>query len=141
MESMIANLAANTGHDLDWWVDQALASGGSKHGEMMAHLKKQHRLTHGYANLVAIEARTRLAGGPTSGEDLITAQYKGKEHLIPIYQQLLGAGQAMGPDVEVSPKKASVSLRRSKQFALIEPATKTRIDVGLNLKGVPGATG
>ena len=42
----------------------------------------------------------------------------------------------LGKDVEVAPKKAYVSLRRNKQFALIQPSTRTRVDLGLNLKGV-----
>ena len=42
-----------------------------------------------------------------------------------------------GKDLEVSPKKTYVSLRRNKQFALIQPSTATRVDVGLNLKGHP----
>ena len=37
---------------------------------------------------------------------------------------------------DVSPKKTVVALRRAKQFAQIQPATKTRIDLGLNLPGV-----
>ena len=36
----------------------------------------------------------------------------------------------------VTPKKSSVSIIRKKQFALIKPATKTRIDLGLKLKDV-----
>jgi predicted transport protein len=68
----------------------------------------------------------------------VAAQYAGdKAALKPIYDQLLAAITKFGADVEVSPKKAGVSFRRSKQFALVGPGSKTRLDVGLNLKGVP----
>lgn len=55
----------------------------------------------------------------------------------PLYDKLITAIQKFGADVEVSPKKTYVSLRRSKQFALIQPSTATRLDVGINLKGTP----
>ena len=42
-----------------------------------------------------------------------------------------------GNDVKVTPKKTEVSLDRNKKFAVIRPATKTRIDLGLKLKGKP----
>ena len=75
-------------------------------------------------------------GGAKSGDDLVTAQYAGdKEKLKPIYDAIISAVQKFGKDVEVSPKKTYVSLRRKKQFAIIQPSTKTRVDIGINLKG------
>jgi hypothetical protein len=42
-----------------------------------------------------------------------------------------------GPDVEFAPKKANVSVRRRRQFALLQPSTATRMDVGLILQRPP----
>ena len=41
-----------------------------------------------------------------------------------------------GDDVTISAKKTSISIIRGKQFALIKPATKKRIDLGLKLPGI-----
>ena len=42
---------------------------------------------------------------------------------------------AFGPDVEIAPKKTGVSLRRNKQFAVIEAPSATRLQLGVNLRG------
>ena len=132
--TMIKNLEEKTGKPLDQWVATARATGLEKHGELLKHLKADHGLTHGYANLVALYAR---GYGEESGEDLVAAQYAGpKAGLRPIYEAVLAAVRGFGDDVEVAPKKTSVSLRRSKQFALVQPSTKTRVDLGIQLKGV-----
>ncbi len=133
--TMVANLKEKTGKTLEQWVKIAAASKLAKHGEIVKHLKEDHALTHGYANLVAQRTLQGAAGAP-AGDDLLAAQYAGnKAALKPIYDALIASIQKFGPDVELAPKKGYVSLRRSKQFALIQPSTATRIDVGIQLKG------
>ena len=44
---------------------------------------------------------------------------------------------ALGDDVEVAPKKGYLSLRRGRQFAMIQPSGAGRIDVGLILPASP----
>ncbi len=138
LQSMIDNLAAKTGKPLAEWVRVVKKSGLGKHGEIVAMLKKEHGVTHGYANLVAHQALgSDAVSVAKGGADLVAEQYAGaKAALRPIYDLLAKKVQAFGKDVELSPKKAYVSLRRSKQFGLVQPSTATRVDVGLNLKGV-----
>jgi predicted transport protein len=134
--AMKANLKEKTGKTLAQWLAVAKKSKLAKHGEIVKHLKTEHGMTHGFANLVAHE-HLGSAAAHTDDDDLVAAQYAGaKADLKPVYDALMTAVRALGGDVEVAPKKAYVSLRRSKQFALIQPSTKTRVDLGLNLKGV-----
>ena len=134
-QTMIENLEKNTGKSLDEWVAIARASGLEKHGQIVKFLKSEHGFTHGYANLVSIKAR-ETAASPKTDDDLVENQYSGKEDLRPIYDALIDAVNQFGDDVVISPKKAYVSLRRNKQFGLVQPSTKTRVDVGLNLSDV-----
>ena len=133
-KTMIANLEKNTGKPLAEWVAIVQSSGLSKHGEIIKFLKSEHGFTHGFANLVAHEARGSAAANLAETVDLVAEQYKGKENLRPMYDKLMKEVGKFGKDVEIAPKKAYVSLRRNKQFAILQPSTKTRLDIGLNLK-------
>lgn len=137
LETMLANLQKNTGKSLDEWVAVVHNSGLTKHSEIIAFLKNEHQFGHGFANLVAHSALKSDAASMAETTDLVAEQYKGKKELHAIYRSLMAEIEKFGPDVEIAPKKAYVSLRRNKQFALIQPSTRTRLDIGLNLKDVP----
>lgn len=135
LESMKAGIEAKTGLPLAHWVALVQASGLDKFGEQMKFLKGDHGLTHGYANFVCQAAKGRLDAAP---DDLLAGQYASKDSLRPIYDALAGFVNGLGKDVEIAPKKTSVAFRRSKNFAVVTPATRSRIDLGLNLKGMAG---
>jgi predicted transport protein len=132
--TMIANYAARTGRSLDEWVALVRSSGRFRHAEIVAMLKSEHGMTHGFANLAAI---TALRGDDApAGDDLVAAMYAGpKAAARPLHDALIEAIRAFGPDVELAPKKAYVSLRRSKQFGTVGPGPAGRLEVGLNLPG------
>lgn len=136
-QTMINNLPEKTGKSLSQWHTLLAKSHLQKHGEMMKLLKTEHGVTHGFANLIVLKFRERQDGGASSADNLVETQYKGdKAGLRPIYEAIIKTVSAFGRDVEISPKKTYVSLRRKKQFALIQASTKERIDVGINLKGL-----
>lgn len=137
-QTMIDNLYKNTGKSLEEWVQIVRGKGFAKHGEIIKFLKDEHGFTHGFANLVAHKARESDAGSASDTNDLVTQQYKGKEHFKPLYDDLIKFVHKLGSDVEIAPKNAYVSVRRKKQFAIFQPATKSRFEVQLNLKGEPG---
>lgn len=131
---MEEGLLAKTGKPLEHWIKVVKESKLEKHTAILNFLKSEHGFTHGFANFVSLKARKSDAGSHNA-DDLVTAQYKGKEILKPIYDKLLEEIGKLGDDITITPKKAAVSLIRKKQFALIKPATKTRTDLGLKIKG------
>lgn len=134
-QTMIDNLPARTGRSLEQWFEVLDAHPYEKHGQGMAFLKGEHGMSHGFANLVVAQHRA-LGTAPSSPDSLVDAQYEGaKAPLRPLYDRILAAALACGPDVVVAPKKTGVSLRRSKQFALVSAPSSTRVEIGLNLRG------
>lgn len=133
LQTMINNMPDKTGKSLDEWKKILQAKSFAKHSEGVNFLKKEHGVTHGFANtIVSLSKEDNL-----SVDDLVAAQYRSKEGLIPIYERILTEVKKLGADVTITPKKTSVSIIRKKQFVLVKPATKTRIDLGLKLKDKP----
>jgi len=133
LKTMIENMPEKTGKSLDEWKKILKTKSFEKHSEGVKYLKSEYNVTHGYANSIV----TLSKEDDNTSEDLVESQYKGKENLIPIYEELIKYLSSLGSDVTITPKKGSVSIIRKRQFVLIKPATKTRIDLGFKLKDKP----
>ncbi len=143
LEAQIRNIEQQYGKSLNVWIAIVKESGLTKHTDMVAMLKSQYGMSHGSAHRVALKAReadavsiAKAAGA--SGRDPVAELYSGKKAgLKPLHDALMTAITTFGDDIELAPKKGYMSLRRRKQFAMIQPTTGTRIDLGLILKDVP----
>jgi len=131
LKTMIDNMPEKTGKSLEEWKKMLALKSFAKHSEAVNYLKTDHGVTHGFANTIVTLSKEENE----DPQDLVTSQYQGKEDLKKIYDALIEVVKDFGDDVIVTPKKGTVSIIRKKQFALIKPATKTRIDLGLKLVG------
>lgn len=139
--SYLKGIEAKVGRPIDALVAEVVGWGPGKHTELLARAKEAFGLGHGHANLLVHLARDQAAasaGTKTEVGDPLDAIYAGsKAPLRPLHEAFLARVAAFGP-FEVAPKKANVSLRRSRQFALVGPGSKGRLEVGVNLRGAAG---
>jgi hypothetical protein len=133
MGPMAESLEQTTGRSVEDWLAIADGLGLEKHGQILAALKTEHGLSHGYANMLALVA----TGYGQQGEDeLVAGLFAGaKAPLRPTYDRVLEVVSEVGEDVEIVPKKTMVSFRRTKQFACFTPMSAKRVDLGVNLRG------
>ena len=137
--TQVANLQQRCGQSLDALFAHLRASGLVKHAALRDVLKHDHGLGHGDANLVVHLFLQGAHPQPadTTADPLDDLYVGPKAGLRPIHEAIMAQVSAFGA-FERAPKKGYVSLRRKKQFAMLGPATKTQVEVGLNAKGLTG---
>ena len=132
--AQIRNIEARYGRPMSEWLAVIAASGLSKHTEVVAMLKTEHGMAHGAAHRVSLLSRQAASPVPASVDDLYTGKKAG---LRPLHDRLMAVIEAFGADVTTTPKKGYLSIRRKKQFAMIQPSAAGRLDVGLILRQTP----
>lgn len=144
VETQLNNIQTKTGKSLAELTALVQASGLNKHGEIREMLQRELGLGYGDANTLVhytmqSDGERASAAKGASVDDVVAEIYTGgKAGLRPIHDRLMAEITTFGP-FEIVPKKGYVSLRRKKQFAMIGPGTKTRVDVGMNVKGLAPA--
>ena len=131
-QEMIKEIERLTGRSAEAWI--ALVPAGS-HRERKAWLQEQGlHSNHAGAVLWWMKNGAAIEAG---GGELIERQYAGaKAGLRPVYEAVAAEITALGDDVEPGPRGTYVSFGRPKQFALLQPSTRTRVDLGLRLLDV-----
>ena len=137
LASQIRNIESTYGQPVSHWFTVIDSSTLTKHSEVVAMLKGDHGLAHGAAHRLALLWRSRDSASPadihTAEDDPVAALYSGtKSQLRPLLDAVMTEIGRLG-HVDVAPKKGYLSLRRRKQFAMLQPSTTGRLDLGLIL--------
>lgn len=141
IQTQLTNIQAKTGQTLDQLRAVLQRSSLTKHGEIRAMFQRDLGLGYGDANmltraLLATDAEGTTGAQAAAPDNPADSRYTGaKAALRPIHDRLMAEIEQLGV-FEIAPKKSYLSLRRKKQFAMVGPATNTRVEVGLNMKGV-----
>ena len=139
--TQLKNIESKTGKTLEVLQAAITRTGLTKHSDIRGMLMQKFHLGYGDANTLVhfalkSDAQSAAEASGASIEDIVGQIYSGnKAQLRSIHEKVMSAITKFGP-FETVPKKAYVSLRRKRQFAMIGPAAKSRVEVGLNMKGI-----
>jgi hypothetical protein len=133
-EESAARLLRQTGQDVAAWKARIAAAAPADVTALRAWLKAE-----GVAGYSAQLLRWETFGYPdfitASADELVDGQYADRPALRPVYDAIVEAAQGLG-EVTVQTRKGYVSLLTPRRtFARIQPSTRTRVDIGLRLKG------
>lgn len=141
-DSIIKEMKEKTGRSLDEWLRHASQAGPAGEKERAAWLKREHGLGTNYASWVAGRSLGKLDAIDNAdeylkhAEDYVEQMFAGpKAHLRAIYDEILTFAKTLGPDIRVSPCQTIVPIYRAHVIAQVKPTTRTRIDLGLALRG------
>jgi hypothetical protein len=142
--TQLRNIQAKTGRTIAALHAELAATGLAKVGEKRSWLMASHKLGYGDANTVALLVGKippglddgKVAAAPAAGDPLDALYAGAKVPLRAVHEAVMKAVRAFG-DFEEAPKKTYISLRRKKQFAMVGPATKDQVEIGLNARDLP----
>jgi hypothetical protein len=119
-----------------------LESGLQKHAEIRQMFIDRFSLGFGDATMLVhfaqqSDGQSAAESAQASPEEILDGIYTGtKASLRPLHDMVMSEITKLGEFI-IAPKKGYLSLRRKRQFAMIGPGSKNRLEIGLNMKGIP----
>ncbi len=139
-QAYLDNIKAKTGKNPDDFRRLAAKQGLTEFGEVVAWLKADFGLGHGHANAIAqlvVRPEKFLAGK----DELMANHFSGgKARWRKAYDVLTVKVGKFGDDIKLSPNRTYINLQRGgRKFAILQPSTAERFDIGIKLKGAAPA--
>jgi hypothetical protein len=136
-QAYLDNIKVKTGKTPEDFKKLAAPKNFTRAGEIVAWLKKDFGLGHGHS--MAIAAVLLKSGKPkrTQGEKLSDLFAGPKAKWRKACDQLTAKAVKFGPGVEIVSNDTYVKLHRNgKKFAVIQPSSGERLELGFKMKGV-----
>ena len=140
--TQLTNIQKKTGKTIDEIRIIILESGLQKHAELRQMFIDRFGLGYGDATMLVhfaqqSDGQTAAEAAEATPEEILDGIYTGtKASLRPLHDAVMKEISRLG-EFSIAPKKGYLSLRRKRQFAMIGPGSKNRLEVGLNMKGIP----
>lgn len=139
-KAYLDNIQAKTGKTPDDFKKLAAPKNFTKAGEIVAWLKKDFQLGHGHSMAIA---HVLLHSGEKKlnpGEKLDRLFSGPKAKWRKACDRLTAKAKKFGADVEIVSNETYVKFHRGKKkFAILQPSSGERLDLGLKMKGVKPA--
>lgn len=142
VRAVVANLKEKTGRNAAEWLALVERDGPDDDAARREWLRKKHKLGMTTAALIAeiSSGKGRDVCDPAAylraAPRYVEAMYAGKKAALrPIHDALIELGRSLFPELRICPCETIVPFYRDHVIAQIKPATLTRVDFGLALKG------
>ena len=136
-QAYLDTIKAKTGKSPDDFRLLAAEKGLTTYSPIVAWLKADFGLGHGHANAIA-QLLVKADAFKASTDDTLAAHFAGdKAKWRAAYDALATEITTFGPDITLSPNRSYINVQRGgKKFAILQPSTAERFDIGIKLKGV-----
>ena len=139
----IGELKERTGKSLDEWMKFIKKDGPESQQERFLWLKNDAKLGTNTAHWMAARSMGKGAEDEDpkaylkKAEQWVAAMFEKKPLIRQLFDHALKQGMALGKDVKVCPCQTMVPFYRNNVFAQLKASTRSRLDLGLCLRGVP----
>ena len=136
-QAYLDNIQKKTGKTADDFKAMAAEKGLVKTAEIMAWLKSDFELGHGHA-MAVVHLIVHEEDNNASPDDKIGKLFAGKKtKWRKSYDKIAETIKGFGEDTSISPGQTYINLLRDgKKFAIVQPSSAYRLDIGIKLKGV-----